>query len=191
MRTSYAGEVVIDQFAVWNEEGTAKISGITSFNRISWKDGVSQIMTVTIAEIGTTPGEYTMTFNPPEPGYWKVEVTVPSTGDVFASFYDVKKRTYRPRMAAVDDRTNVRFAFWAENDDGSRATGFTTASASVVAADGTVVVAMGTATPSAGGVFSFIADSADVVAGAEYIVSLVAVQGGLSWSYNLGFSKVA
>lgn len=191
MRIVYAGEPVIDQFGVWNEGGTEKITGITSFNRVSWKDGVSQIMSVTITEVGTTPGEYMMAFNPPDPGYWKVEVTVPSTGDVFASYYDVKKRTYRLRMSAVDARVNVRFAIWVENEDGTRATGFTTASASILEPDGTLVDDMGAATPTVGGVFSFLADSADVPSGSEYIVSLVAVQGDLTWSYNIGFSKVA
>lgn len=191
MRIVYAGESVIDQFGVWNEAGTDKIAGITSFNKISWKDGVSQIMTVTVTEIETTPGEYMMTFIPPAPGFWKVEVSVPSTGDVFASYYDVKKRPYRVRMTAVDDRTNVRFAIWAENEDGSRATDFTTATASIYEPDGTLVESMGADTPSGTGIFSFLADSADVPAGAEYYVALVATKGALTWTYNLGFSKVA
>jgi hypothetical protein len=191
MRTSYAGEVVIDQFSVWNEDGTVKVPGLTVFNSLAWKDGVSQILTVTVTEIGIATGEYMMTFTPATPGFWKVEVTVLDTGDVLASTYDVKKKTYRPRMTAVDDRANIRFAFWVENDDGTRSTGLTSATASIVNSAGTVVVAMGEATPTAGGVFAFLADSEDVPTGAEYIVSLVAVQGTLSWSYNLGFSKVA
>lgn len=191
MRIVYAGESVVDQFAVWNEGGTDKITGITNFTKLSWKDGVSQIMSVTITEIGTTPGEYMMAFNPPTAGYWKVEVTVPATGDVLSSYYDVRKRTYRMRMTAVDDRTNVRFALWVENDDGTKATGFTTASATIREPDGTLVDDMGAVAPTAGGVFIFLADSADVPSGAEYIIAITATQGALTWSYNLGFSKVA
>lgn len=191
MRVTYVGEPVIDQFAVWNEDGTSKIPGITSFTRISWLNGVSQIMSVTVTEIGTTPGEYMMTFNPPEEGFWKVEVSVPSTGDVFASYYEVKKRTYRARMTAVDDRTHVRFALWLEEEIGSRVTDFESATATIISSDGTEIADMGSTTPTAAGLFVFEADSADVTAGAEYVVIMTAVKNSVSWVYNLGLSKVA
>jgi hypothetical protein len=191
MRVVYAGEAVVDQFSVWNEDGTAKVPGLVTFTKLSWKDAVSQVMTIAVTEIGTTPGEYMMVFTPPSAGFWKVEVTEPSSGDVFTSFYDVQLRPYRIRMSAVDDRTNVRFAIWAENDDGTRATAFTIAAASIYEPDGTLVASMGTDTPTGGGVFSFLADSADVPAGAEYIIVLTATKGSLTWTYNLGFSKVA
>jgi hypothetical protein len=148
-------------------------------------------MTITISEVSATPGEYMMVFNPQLEGYWKVEVVSPSTGDVFASFYDVKKRPYRSRMTAVDDRTNVRFAFWLEDENGSRVTTLTSASASIISSDGTVIDNMGATTPTAAGLLVFQADSADVLAGAEYVVVLTAVKGTVSWVYNLGFSKVA
>jgi hypothetical protein len=191
MRIAYAGEAVTDQFSVWNEEGTAKVPGLVTFTKLSWKNAVSQVMTIAVTEIGTTPGEYMMVFTPPSTGFWKVEVTEPSSGDVFTSFYDVQLRPYRLRMSAVDNRTNVRFAIWAENEDGTRALGFTTVSASIREPDGTVVDDMGSATPTSDGVAIFLADSADVPSGAEYIVKVIGTQGALTWTYNLGFAKVA
>lgn len=191
MRVTYAGEPVVDQFSVWNEEGTAKVSGLVTFTKLSWKNAVSQVMTIAVTEIGTTPGEYMMVFTPPSTGFWKVEVTEPSSGDVFTSFYDVQLRPYRLRMSAVDNRTNVRFAIWAENEDGTRANGFTTVSASILEPDGTLVDNMGSATPTSDGVAIFLADSTDVPSGAEYIVKVIGTQGALTWTYNLGFAKVA
>lgn len=193
MRIVYAGEPVIDQFPVWNEEQTAKISGISSFTKISWKNGVSQIMSVTITEISATPGEYMMTFNPPDVGFWKVEVGVPSTGDSIVEVYDVRKRPYRARFMAVKDTIEqILIAIAVENDDGTRATDFTTATASILSPDdGTVISNLGSATPTAQGVFNYIADNADIPAAAGYLISFVGTKGSLTWTYNLWFTKVA
>jgi len=192
MRIVYAGEPVIDQFPVWNPGQTAKIPAISVFNPISWKNGVSQIMSITVTEIVATPGEYMMTFNPPGAGFWKVEVGVPTTGDSIVEVYDVRMRPYRARFVAVKDTTEqIPIAIWVENEDGTRATDFTTASASIILPDGTEVVDMGAATPSAEGVFEYVADNADIPAGAEYLISFVGTKGSLTWSYNLGFTKVA
>lgn len=191
MRVAYAGEVVIDQFAVWNEDGTEKIPGIVSFTRLTWLNGVSQVVVVAVSEIGTTPGEYMTTFIPPAPGFWKVEVLVPSTGDVFTSTYDVRKRSYTLRMVAVDDRVDVRFALWAELEDGTRSLDFESLAVTLITSAGEEVENLGSQTPNSDGLFVFTVDSGDVVSGSEYLLSVEATFGDLTWDYNLGFSKVA
>jgi hypothetical protein len=94
-------------------------------------------------------------------------------------------------MTAVDDRTHVRFALWLEEEIGSRVTDFESATATIISSDGTEIADMGSTTPTAAGLFVFEADSADVTAGAEYVVIMTAVKNSVSWVYNLGLSKVA
>ena len=82
------GDLVVDQFPVFNFDGYTKRSGETSFTKTVWKDGVVQSNPVSIAEIGSS-GEYKWQFTPNSVGWWKVEVVVDFNKDVFSSDYSV------------------------------------------------------------------------------------------------------
>jgi len=63
------GSVVIDQFPVFESDGYSKKSGLTlvggDFVVSSWKDGYQTSVSLTIAEIAGTPGEYRVEWTTP------------------------------------------------------------------------------------------------------------------------------
>jgi hypothetical protein len=62
-----------DTFPVYELDGYTPKSGETSFTTELYKDGVPQVIPVSIAEIGTS-GEYFISFTPDSIGAWKVLV---------------------------------------------------------------------------------------------------------------------
>lgn len=83
MRTVKPGVEVIGQFSVVSiEDGYTKISGLSSFSTSIWKDGIVQSIPITITEISSS-GEYSYAFTPDNLGYWKVEVLIDYSKDLF------------------------------------------------------------------------------------------------------------
>lgn len=75
------GDTVTDQFAVFENDGITKHTGLLpgSFAVVAWRDGVVTPLVVALSEVGSS-GEYKMVYTPLTPGFWKVEV--------FSSFSD-------------------------------------------------------------------------------------------------------
>jgi hypothetical protein len=83
------GDPVIDQFPVFDLDGWSKVSGRTDFTATIWKDGVVQVIPVTIAEIGTS-GEYKIEWTPTSFGYWRAEVLIGYNKERWGEGYDVE-----------------------------------------------------------------------------------------------------
>jgi hypothetical protein len=69
------GDTITDQFAVFEDDGITKHTGLVQadFDIVVWQDGVVTALAVTVTEIGTS-GEYKLVYTPPTEGYWKVEL---------------------------------------------------------------------------------------------------------------------
>lgn len=88
-RTLSLDSTVIDQFPVYEPDGIAKKSGLThsDFTVNVYKDGAVQSTTVNISEISN--GEYSLTFNPDDLGFWLVEVLIDYNNEWWFGEYDV------------------------------------------------------------------------------------------------------
>lgn len=83
-------EEVVDQFPVFDLDGYTKKSGETSFTKTIWQNGsVRSDIPVTISEIGSSPGEYKVSWTPDSVGFWMVEVDINYNKDVWVGDYDV------------------------------------------------------------------------------------------------------
>ena len=88
MRTISPGSIVVDHFPVFNWDGETRVSGETSFSVLLWRNAELSSESVSISEIGTT-GEYSVSFNPSDPGFWVLEIAIGYNGDIYRFEYDV------------------------------------------------------------------------------------------------------
>lgn len=88
MREAKVNVEIVDQFSVFDFDGTSKVSGLSGFNVSVWCNAVPRVRVVDVVEIGSS-GEYRFAFTPDIVGVWKVEIIVGFTADVFASEFMV------------------------------------------------------------------------------------------------------
>ncbi len=87
-RPEKLGDIVVDHFPVFDTDGYTKKSGETVFTTTLWKDAVEQVLSVVIAEIGSS-GEYKVSFTPDAIGVWSVDVLADYNKDVWGAEYSV------------------------------------------------------------------------------------------------------
>ena len=80
------GDTVTDQFAVFEDDGITKHTGLlqADFDIVVWQNGIVQALAVTVTEIGTS-GEYKLVYTPPTAGYWKIELFSDFTEEYYQS----------------------------------------------------------------------------------------------------------
>ena len=83
------GELVIDQFPAFEDDGYTKRSGLvtpTDLIVTVYKDGVIDATVVTIAEIGTI-GDYKVSFTPATDGLYVIQVLIDFSKEIWAGYY--------------------------------------------------------------------------------------------------------
>jgi hypothetical protein len=100
-RAVQVGVLVEDQFPVFEPDGFTKKSGETAFTASVWKDGVIDLASVTITEIGTS-GEYNLQFTPDAVGFWVVQVLIDYNKDIFSGEYTASAETIDTTAGKVD-----------------------------------------------------------------------------------------
>lgn len=100
------GQMVVDQFPIYQSDGHTLQTGETVFTNTLYADGVASAVAVTIAEIGTT-GMYQASFTPDASGFWRVDTLIDYNKDIFVGEYDV-----------AIDATNAEALFNASYEDG-------------------------------------------------------------------------
>lgn len=92
MRQGVVGEAFIDSFPAFEDDGYTKRSGLTDpadFDTTVWVEGVEIPLAVSIDEIDSS-GEYVLGFIPPSGGFWKVEVLVDFSKEIWVSEVEVR-----------------------------------------------------------------------------------------------------
>lgn len=188
VRQATPGELIIDQFAIWDYDGYTKVSGQASFYKRLWFNGAASSVPVTIAEIGST-GEYKVEFTPDEAGFWLLEVEVVYNHEVWESNVEVREPNVDIQASMADDNTDATFAVWVELD-GERLTDIDSIAAKVKDSNDVEVHDFGTnGTPTSDGVFKFTVSSSALTAHVPYLVAATATRGAKQWNANLGFAK--
>lgn len=188
MRTVVPGEVVIDQFPVWDWDGHTKVSGHAVFNISLWKNGAPSAQPVTVEEIGTS-GEYRVTFTPDSEGVWACEVINTYNWDSWFGEYQAALPKIDIQASMADNNTEAVFALWVEQD-GARQTDFDSIEAAVKDSEGNTVHDFGgNSTPTADGVYRFAIASSTLAQHVPYLIAATATRGTHQYSANLGFAK--
>lgn len=91
MRTATPGDALIDHFSVFEDNGYAKRSGLTSgdFTTSVWANGAVVPTATSIIEI--SGGEYQLGFIPTIVGIWKVEVLVNYNKEILVTEVEVRE----------------------------------------------------------------------------------------------------
>ena len=81
------GELVVDHFPVFEEDGYTKKSGLLvgDFSATLYHDSVGSIIPVVITEVGA--GEYSFAFTPDAAGDWDVEVHILYNHDIWVDSF--------------------------------------------------------------------------------------------------------
>ncbi len=116
------GQVVIDQFPVYQTDGYTLRTGETTFVSTLFLDGVASVVPATVVEIGTT-GMYRVSFTPEAVGFWRVDVLIDYNKDIFFGEYDVALEVPLAEAffnAAYDDTTDTLYMeAWLDRGDNS------------------------------------------------------------------------
>jgi hypothetical protein len=182
------GEVIVDQFTVWADDGYNKVSGETSFYSTLWIEGVPSAIPVIIVEIGAS-GEYRASFTPDVVGSWILEIKIPSNLDVWGGEYKVvrgKEEDIEIRFSIADDGNEITMLCWTEID-GQRSLIATSCSARIIGEAGEVKDLGTNNSPDVNGAFSFVTDS-DLDPHTPYYVAIQMTDGTRSWYANKGFA---
>jgi hypothetical protein len=183
------GQLVVDQFPIWESNGYVKKSGESVFTKRLWKDGVADAVTITIAEIGVT-GEYKASFTPDDVGFWVMEITIDYNKDVFQAEYTVEAAKLFINATLSDDATTSIFGIWFE-ENGERLTDLDSVAVLIKDTAGTTVVDLGTDTTDTGdGVFRFTTSSSNLIQNTAYTIVATATRGAETWVGMAGFARV-
>lgn len=89
-RQAALGDVIIDQFPAFENDGYTKRSGLTDidFTVTVHQDGVQVALPVTIIEIGVT-GEYKVQYEPTAEAFWQVQILIDFNKEIWISSVEV------------------------------------------------------------------------------------------------------
>lgn len=191
MREIQLGDMITDQFPVFQADRVTKQTGETVFTTTLWKDGVVQTPTpsVSIVEIGSS-GEYKVTFTPDTEGFWELEIDPDYNDDLWSGQYDVIARL-RFNSTMADNGTNAEFCVWAERN-GQRLTNLTQMTATIKDGQDNTVVSLGAdSSDTSDGIFRWTTATSNLETDISYVLAITATDGDDTYNANLGFVKVS
>ena len=91
MRRVSARTAVVDHFPVYGEDGFTKVPDLEpdDFAVVVFRDGEVAAVSVELAQIGASPGEYRLSFTPDQAGFYEIEVAFIAGQQTYAEQYEV------------------------------------------------------------------------------------------------------